>query len=81
MSSCFDRNFCYECGNLLPLTKLQETILCSCCEEWKRRERKKAFKRMRKAEVEVEFDEDAVCRREISRCGKCAGGQGTVCQL
>uniref|UniRef100_A0A4W5NNJ6 Uncharacterized protein n=1 Tax=Hucho hucho TaxID=62062 RepID=A0A4W5NNJ6_9TELE len=64
-SVCFSGsvNFCYECGDLLPLPKLQETVFCFSCEEGKMKKRK-VLKRMRNAEVEVEFDEDGDRKRD-----------------
>jgi hypothetical protein len=48
-----DRNFCYECGDALPLPKLEDTAFCFERVEWNRRY-KKVSKRVRNEEFEIE---------------------------
>uniref|UniRef100_A0A673X0D7 Uncharacterized protein n=1 Tax=Salmo trutta TaxID=8032 RepID=A0A673X0D7_SALTR len=47
------RNFCYECGDALPLPQLEDAAFCSERAEWKRKD-KKALKRVRKEEFKIE---------------------------
>uniref|UniRef100_A0A8C7RGD9 Uncharacterized protein n=1 Tax=Oncorhynchus mykiss TaxID=8022 RepID=A0A8C7RGD9_ONCMY len=35
-----DRNFCYECGDALPLPKLEDTAFCFERVEWNRKNKK-----------------------------------------